>query len=39
MRRSYRGSTKLLVSKHKESDFVGHVPSFLTDKEIESCIK
>ena len=31
-----QGSTKLLVSKHKESDFVGHVPTFLTDKEIET---
>ena len=31
-----QGSTKLLVSKHKESDFVGHVPTFLTDEEIET---
>ena len=31
-----QGSTKLLVSKHSESDFVGHVPTFLTDEEIET---
>ena len=31
-----QGSTKLLVSKHSESDFVGHVPTFLTDEEIEN---
>ena len=26
----------LVVSKHNESDFVGHVPTFLTDKEIDT---
>ena len=31
-----QGSTKLLVSKNGDADFVGHVPNFLSEEEIDS---
>ena len=33
-----QGSTKLLVSKHSDIDFVGHVPSFLSEEELEQSV-
>ena len=31
-----QGSTKLLVSKNGDADFVGHVPSFLSEEELKN---